>query len=155
TTSTVPVTPEEWTHKRKELDNHKQREERKRFRSLCSCANSFSCYTSIDSNTPMKTLLLAGTKKGLFLFTSNDRKRWELHGPFQNGREINHSIYDSRSGRIYATANDAWFGCELVWSADLGSSWTTAKQNPAFPESSGQKLERIWHIEPGRPSEPQ
>src|SRR2546427_2288761 len=103
----------------------------------------------------MKTLLLAGTKKGLFVFASTDRQKWELQGPFQTGREINHAIYDSRSGRIYATSNDAWFGCELVWSADLGASWTTATQNPSFPENSGTKLERIWHIEPGRPSQPQ
>jgi photosystem II stability/assembly factor-like uncharacterized protein len=103
----------------------------------------------------MKTLLLAGTKKGLFFFTSTDRRNWELLGPFQNGREINHAIYDGRSGRIYATSNDAWFGSELVWSADLGKSWATAKQNPAFEESSGLKLERLWHIEPGRASEPQ
>jgi len=103
----------------------------------------------------MKTLLLAGTKKGLFVFTSTDRHDWQLHGPFQTGREINHAVYDSRSGRIYATSNDAWFGCEIVWSSDLGESWAMAKQNPGFAESAGMKLERIWHIEPGRPSEPQ
>ena len=103
----------------------------------------------------MKTLLLAGTKKGLFVFTSTDRHDWQLHGPFQTGREINHAIYDSRSGRIYATSNDAWFGCEMVWSSDLGESWAMAKQNPGFAESAGMKLERIWHVEPGRPSEPQ
>jgi photosystem II stability/assembly factor-like uncharacterized protein len=103
----------------------------------------------------MKTTVLAGTKKGLFLFSSADRQRWNLHGPFQNGREINHAIYDGRSGRIYATSNDSWFGCEVVWSADLGKSWNTAKQNPAFPEKTGLKLERIWHLEPGRASEPQ
>ena len=101
----------------------------------------------------MKTLLLAGTKKGLFVFTSTDRHDWQLHGPFQTGREINHAVYDSRSGRIYATSNDAWFGCEIVWSSDLGESW--AIQNSGFAESAGMKLERIWHIEPGRPSEPQ
>src|SRR5436190_14584115 len=89
----------------------------------------------------MKTLIVAGTKKGLFVFTSSDRQRWQLHGPFQNGREINHALYDARSGRIYAASNDSWFGCEVVWSSDLGTSWTTAKQNPAFPEASGKKLE--------------
>jgi len=68
-------------------------------------------------------LLLAGTKKGLFLFTSTDRANWELNGPFQTGRQINHAIYDSRGGLIYATANDAWFGCEVVRSPDFGKSW--------------------------------
>jgi photosystem II stability/assembly factor-like uncharacterized protein len=103
----------------------------------------------------MKTLVLIGTKKGLFFFTSSDRQKWDFHGPFQNGREVNHAIYDGRSGRIYATANDSWFGCEIVWSGDLGKSWTSARENPAFPEASGLKLERIWHLEPGRASEPQ
>jgi photosystem II stability/assembly factor-like uncharacterized protein len=101
----------------------------------------------------MKTLPLVGTKKGLFVFSSSDRKRWQLQGPFQTGREINHAIYDARSGRIYATANDAWFGCEMVWSSNLGKKWQSAKHNPAFDAKSGLKLERLWHIEPGRVNE--
>lgn len=100
-----------------------------------------------------KTLLLIGTKKGLFTFTSNDRAKWEMKGPFSPGREINHAIYDARTGRIYATSNDAWFGCELVSSPDLGQTWENAKQNPSFPENSGLKLERLWHIEPGLANE--
>jgi photosystem II stability/assembly factor-like uncharacterized protein len=99
-------------------------------------------------------LLLAGTKKGLFLFTSADREDWRLSGPFQAGREINHAIYDSREGFIYATANDSWFGCEVVRSADLGKTWQSAEENPAFSADSDLKLERIWHIEPGRANEP-
>lgn len=99
-------------------------------------------------------LLLAGTKKGLFLFTSRDRLRWESTGPFHSGREINHAIYDSRNGSIFAAVNDAWFGCEVVRSADFGRSWRSASRNPAFAAESESKLERIWHIEPGRPGEP-
>src|SRR5208337_2286259 len=102
----------------------------------------------------MKTLLLAGTKKGLFLFDSADRAHWNMTGPFQPGREITHAVYDRRNGCIFATANDAWFGCEIASSPDLGKTWTMAKQNPKFPEDAGQKLDRIWHIEPGRASEP-
>src|SRR5208282_613102 len=101
-----------------------------------------------------KVLVLAGTKKGLFLFTSSDRRGWSVSGPFQPGREINHAVYDGRTGRIFATANDSWFGCEVVSSPDLGGHWETARENPKFAESSGLKLERIWHIEPGRASEP-
>jgi photosystem II stability/assembly factor-like uncharacterized protein len=103
----------------------------------------------------MKTiLLLAGTKKGLFLFTSTDREKWIMHGPFHPGREIHHAVYDSRSGTIFATVNDAWFGCEIARSTDFGETWQTASQNPAFAEDSENKLDRIWHIEPGRASEP-
>jgi hypothetical protein len=101
-----------------------------------------------------ETLVLAGSKKGLLLFTSADRRQWRLRGPFQRGKEINHAIYDARSGRIYATANDAWFGCQIVWSSDMGETWQTAKQSPTFTESSGLKLDRLWHIEPGPANQP-
>lgn len=102
----------------------------------------------------MKTLLLVGTKKGLFLFDSADRRRWKMQGPFHAGREINHAVHDRRNGCIFATVNDSWFGCEVVSSPDLGKSWTAATQNPQFPGDSGLKLDRIWHIEPGRANEP-
>lgn len=101
-----------------------------------------------------KTLLLVGTKKGFFVFTSDTRREWKMSGPFLPGKEVNHAAYDPRSGRIYATSNDAWFGCEIVWSADLGKTWNSAKQNPALTGNTDAKLERIWHIEPGRASEP-
>ena len=101
-----------------------------------------------------KTLLLVGTKKGLFLFTSENRSDWQIHGPFQPGREINHAMYDRRTGRIYATANDSWFGCELASSPDLGKTWEMPKQNPGFTAESGLKLDRIWHVEAGRVTEP-
>ena len=100
-----------------------------------------------------KTLLLAGTKKGLFLFTSPDRHKWKLHGPFLSGKEVNHAVCDPRNGRIYATANDAWFGSEIVSSSNFGKTWQHAKKNPGFAENSGLKLERIWHLEPSPHSE--
>lgn len=100
-----------------------------------------------------KTLLLAGTKKGLFLFTSSNRQRWQLHGPFLNGKEINHAVYDPRTKKIFATANDAWFGSEIMSSGNLGKTWKSSKKNPAFAADSGLKLDRIWHLEPGRANE--
>jgi photosystem II stability/assembly factor-like uncharacterized protein len=101
-----------------------------------------------------KVVLLVGTKKGLFIFTSEDRKRWERTPPSQTGREINHAAYDPRTARVYACANDAWFGCQIAWSPDFGKTWETAAESPKFAESSGLKLDRIWHIEPGRAGEP-
>ncbi len=101
----------------------------------------------------MKTIVLAGTKKGLFLLTSAARRRWSLSGPHLTGREINHATYDPRTGRIYATSNDAWFGSEIAWSPNLGKKWESAKRNPAFDKKAKLKLDRIWHIEPGRVKE--
>lgn len=99
-------------------------------------------------------ILLIGTKKGLFIFRSADRTQWEMRGPFLRGKEVHHAICDPRTGRIFATANDAWFGSEIVFSDDLGETWTTAQRSPAFAEDSGLKLERIWHLEAGRAAEP-
>jgi photosystem II stability/assembly factor-like uncharacterized protein len=90
----------------------------------------------------------------LFIFASADRERWELRGPFLRGKEVHHAVRDPRSGRIFATSNDAWFGSEIVYSDDQGATWTPAKRSPGFTEESGLKLERIWHIEPGSPATP-
>jgi photosystem II stability/assembly factor-like uncharacterized protein len=103
-------------------------------------------------NSTKNTFLLAGTKKGLFLFSSADRRHWTPSGPFQPGREINHAVCDPRDGRIWSAANDSWFGCELASSPDLGKTWTSTPLQ--FPEQAGTKLDRIWHIEPGHANEP-
>jgi photosystem II stability/assembly factor-like uncharacterized protein len=99
-------------------------------------------------------LLLAGTKKGLFLFTSSDREHWELRGPVIRGKEVHHAVRDVRTGRIFATSNDTWFGSEIVYSDDAGETWTSAKRSPSFAEDTDLKLERIWHLEPGLPETP-
>jgi len=100
-------------------------------------------------------ILLAGTRKGLFVFKSTDRKRWNLHGPYLNGKEINHAMMDPRTQRIHATSNDAWFGSELVSSPDLGQTWNSAKTQPVFPAKANLKMDRIWHIEAGPKDEPE
>ena len=99
-------------------------------------------------------MVLVGTKKGLFLLKSRDRRAWEILGPYLAGKEVNHAVYDARNGRIFATSNDAWFGSSIAYSDDLGETWTNAAGTPGFTEDSGRKLERLWHIEPGLASEP-
>ena len=91
--------------------------------------------------------LLVGTRKGLFILASEDRRKWVLKGPFLPGKEVNHAVQDQRNGRLLATSNDAWFGSELMWSDDQGRSWDSAKGINFRPEA-GVNLERIWHIEP-------
>ncbi len=99
-----------------------------------------------------QVLVTVGTKKGLFFYSSGaDRGKWKGSGPFHKGKEINHAVYDSRSGNVFATVNDPWFGCEISRTPDLGKNWISAKEQPKFEPASGLKLERIWHIEPGLP----
>ena len=43
-------------------------------------------------------VVTVGTRKGLFLLTSDkDRDRWETHGPFLNGADINQATIDRRT----------------------------------------------------------
>ena len=49
-----------------------------------------------------RTLLLIGTRKGAFFLESNDRKTWELHGPFCEGWPVYHVIHDPKGGAVYA-----------------------------------------------------
>ncbi len=52
-------------------------------------------------------LLLAGTRKGGFALTgSPERKEWRLTGPFLQGSEIFHRIYDWRSGGTLVAAEN-------------------------------------------------
>jgi photosystem II stability/assembly factor-like uncharacterized protein len=103
----------------------------------------------------MTTVVLAvGTRKGLFLLRSDaQRDSWQLAGPFLNGADINHAMIDRRTGTLYATGNDPWFGNNVACSADLGKTWREGQHAPKFAEDAGRSVERLWRIEPGRESE--
>ena len=102
----------------------------------------------------MGVLVLAGTRKGLFLLKSDeDRRRWEVEGPLLTGWEVFHAVLDRRDGALYAAANSPVYGPTVQRSTDLGRSWERAEQL-ALPEESGLTLEKVWHVEPGPESEP-
>ncbi|PKB70462.1 MAG: hypothetical protein BZY87_10605 [SAR202 cluster bacterium Io17-Chloro-G6] len=100
-------------------------------------------------------LLLVGTRKGGFVLSSDkSRRTWVLAGPYCAGSEVFHSVYDSRSGRVLAANNQMVWGPEIQFSDDLGGSWSSGKDQPRFSDDTKRKVDRLWHIEPGRDSEP-
>ncbi len=102
-----------------------------------------------------RLVLLIGTRKGLFTLTSDhDRSRWRLGGPYLSGADITHATLDLRSRKLYATANDPWFGNRVAVSADLGASWQEGFGGPKFAAEKVKTVARLWRIEPGRPTEP-
>lgn len=103
-----------------------------------------------------KVLLTIGTRKGLFLFQcGKSRDRWSMSGPHLTGNDVNHAAFDPRTGAIYATANDFWFGQRIVISPNLGKTWRDNRSSPKFPEGSPLKsVEKLWRVEPGRASDP-
>lgn len=101
------------------------------------------------------TVLMVGTKRGLFLVSSPDRKSWKVEATGLKGRRVFNASLDQRDGcRLYAAENDDFFGMFLKYSDDFGETWQEPRQGIQFPESSGEKLKNIWVIEPGRASEP-
>lgn len=102
------------------------------------------------------TLLLLGTKRGLFTARSRDRKTWLCEPTGLSGMPIYNAVLDQRGKqRIFAAENGDFFGSFLRYSDDLGATWQEPKQGIQFPEESGLSLKNIWVVEPGRESEPQ
>lgn len=97
----------------------------------------------------------AGTRKGVFVFRSRDRKKWKVEGPFFKGMEVNHVAQDPREpNRFYAAVNSAWFGAHIHASTDGGKTWKLSEAGlevKCLPETS---LKRVWRIEPGAADDP-
>jgi hypothetical protein len=99
-------------------------------------------------------LVLVGTRKGLFLLRGDgDRRRFDVDGPYLTGWEIFHASRDPRDGTVYAATNSPVYGASVHRSTDVGQTWERAEQL-GLPEDSDLKLEKAWHVEPGRADEP-
>jgi BNR/Asp-box repeat len=110
-----------------------------------------------DSNGYPKgtILLLAGTKRGLFILSSSDRQDWKVEQHTLPGTRIYNAVLDTRNGkRMFAADNGDFFGSFLRYSDDFGQTWNEPKRGIQFPEDSGQSLVNIWIIQPGRDSDP-
>ncbi len=102
----------------------------------------------------MSTVLMVGTRKGLWVGRSDDRESWSFTGPHHNMEEVYSCLVDSRSGepRLYSGASSSWLGPQVRWSDDFGETWHDAPGAPKFPESIDASVERVWQLVAG--SEP-
>jgi len=105
--------------------------------------------------------VLVGTRKGAFIFTSNERrKRWTVSGPHFAGWEIYH-IKGSPADpdRLYASQSSSWFGQVVQRSDDGGRTWTAVGNTFAYDGVPGThqwydgtphpwEFKRVWHFEP-------
>lgn len=101
----------------------------------------------------MTTLLLVGTRKGLWIGTSNpSRSAWEWSGPHFGMEEVYSALIDTRGGstRLLVGASSSWLGPQVWRSDDLGASWQETPNGAArFPEDTGATLARVWQLQPG------
>src|SRR5256712_13735937 len=80
-----------------------------------------------------ETLVVVGTRKGLFLFHSRDRKRWSSRGPYFEGTEIQHAVLDPSDGTtVYAGATNEHCGPIVARTKDFRGKSTTHHQGRRF-----------------------
>jgi photosystem II stability/assembly factor-like uncharacterized protein len=128
-----------------------------------------------------KVMVFVGTRKGGFIFSSDtDRKNWQASDILFKSWNVMHMQFDPRDQRLHAAVEHFVYGPTTHYSDDFGGTWTQARQVPAFPRPSKsgrpistpeeaaraasgesyvpevgpEKLNKVWHIAPGRPSEP-
>lgn len=96
------------------------------------------------------TVVLAGTKKGLFILHSRDRKKWKAKGPYHKGYEIFHSLLDPEEGKtIYTGLTHYQWGARVERTANFGDKWQKGKDGPHFTKKSGLSVTRIWQLARG------
>lgn len=95
----------------------------------------------------MQTLLLIGTRRGLFIAHSHDRRTWTLSAPLLEGREIYHAIRDPRTGALWAASAHTVWGAHIHRSDDLGATWHLLEEAPHYTD--GRALAAIWFLAPG------
>src|SRR5436189_5657679 len=97
----------------------------------------------------MGVAVLVGTRKGLFVLTSDEtRRNWKVEGPHLTGFEVFHATRDPRDGTVHAATNNWCYGATAHRSGDQGESWERAEQI-RLPEESGPTRHQAWHDEPG------
>jgi photosystem II stability/assembly factor-like uncharacterized protein len=105
--------------------------------------------------------VLAGTKKGAFILTSDGKRdKWEVSGPHFGGWEIYHlkgSPVDP--DRLYASQSTGWFGQLIQRSSNGGQTWEAMGNQFGYDGVPGThqwydgtphpwEFKRVWHLEP-------
>jgi photosystem II stability/assembly factor-like uncharacterized protein len=89
------------------------------------------------------TMLLVGTRKGCFLLESDqDRKAWNVRGPYCEGWPIYHAVHDAESGTLYAAAASEWHGASVWRSRDRGETWEQSSEGLTYSDD-GLKLSKV------------
>jgi hypothetical protein len=113
----------------------------------------------------MPTVLAIGTKKGLWLARSEDRRSWTLDGPHLLMQEVAAVALDTRRGtpRVLATGYSEHWGPTVLWSDDAlsssagaaGATWHEPDSAPiAFPTGADAALARVWQLQPDTAARP-
>ena len=112
------------------------------------------------NNMGLPMLLLAGTKKGAFVFTGDpSRRKWQASPPICFGHEVHHFVQDPRDPkRMLIAAKTGHLGPTVYHSYDGGRKWKEAARPPAFPKAAeGERVLSVGHVfwlTPGHATQP-
>lgn len=102
-------------------------------------------------------VLLAGTRKGLFVGRSDaSRREWAWDAPSFAMEEVYSVAIDARSPapRLFVGSTSMPYGPQVHWSDDLGGTWSSAVEGAVrLPPDAGASIERIWQLQPS-PADP-
>jgi photosystem II stability/assembly factor-like uncharacterized protein len=114
-----------------------------------------------QEDTLSSVRVLAGTKKGAFLLSSDGRRdKWEVSGPHFAGWEIYHmKASPVDPNRIYVSQSNPWFGQLIQRSSDGGKTWEPVNKDFIYDGVPGThqwydgtphpwEFKRVWHMEP-------
>lgn len=98
-----------------------------------------------------QVLVMVGTKKGGFLFESDERRSgWQLKGPMLDGWGVMDLDYDRASRHLLAVGyTETMNGPAAVIhrSADGGATWERCEEGLTYGED-GPALRRVWNVTP-------
>jgi len=98
------------------------------------------------------TMLLAGTRKGLFVGRSDAaREQWDWDAPAFAMEEIYSVAIDARGPvpRLLAGATSVHLGPQVFRSDDVGRTWDESHTGTVrFPPDLGASVERVWQLQP-------
>jgi photosystem II stability/assembly factor-like uncharacterized protein len=102
----------------------------------------------------MAITLGVGTQKGLFVFTSNDGKQFELAGQHVAGWEVSALLMRPMKNTIDYLVGTSHFayGTVLRRSTDGGANWSQPEARPAHGKESPYKTNRIWQLSHHQPT---
>jgi hypothetical protein len=105
--------------------------------------------------------VLAGTRKGAFILTSDGkRQQWDIDGPHFGGWETYHlKGSPADPARLYAAPSGGWFGQLIQRSDDGGRTWQPVGSKFSYDGAPGThqwydgtphpwEFARVWHLEP-------
>ncbi|MCW2831142.1 MAG: glycosyl hydrolase [Aeromicrobium sp.] len=99
-----------------------------------------------------ETILLAGTRKGLFIGRADHgREHWAWDAPAFPMQEVYAVAVDRRGDvpRLLVGATSPHYGPLVFRSDDLGRTWDESHAGAVrFPEGLGASVERVWQLQP-------